>query len=249
MGSFLISGFRSLAFSRWSLWGNALQRGNDVNVSFLASFVLAGSVTPPMRSGRGRARRRRSPPSLQASRAARRRELRGRRRPRPQLGGQFEFDAAGRLVGVDLSSGRVSASDADLACSCSPSNAPLPHLERLWLSGAGITNAGIRQIASIARLRELSLLDAQIDNDGLRALSGLTRLSSLSIRAQPGRDGRGARIPEAASRPDEPGPAGSRHHGSGAAAAWGHGSAPRSTCAAARRWAIRACGSSGHSRG
>ena len=42
-----------------------------------------------------------------------------------QLGGQFEFDAAGRLVGVDLSSGRVSATDADLAAASRRPAAPL----------------------------------------------------------------------------------------------------------------------------
>ena len=110
-----------------------------------------------------------------------------------QLGGQFEFDAAGRLVGVDLSSGRVSATDADLARvllgNATPpsigrgskgeggSPAAMPHLASLKLSGAGITNAGIRQIASIPGLRELSLLDAQIDNDGLRAITGLRQLT------------------------------------------------------------------------
>ena len=41
-----------------------------------------------------------------------------------QLGGQFEFDAAGWLVGVDLASDRVSATDADLPCLLA-----LPHLK------------------------------------------------------------------------------------------------------------------------
>ena len=81
------------------------------------------------------------------------------------MAGNFKFDASGRLVGVDLASDRVSATDADL-----PPLLALPHLRALKLSGAGITNAGIRQVASIAGLTELSLLDAQIDNAGLRRL-------------------------------------------------------------------------------
>ena len=117
-----------------------------------------------------------------------------------ELGGQLEYDARDRLVGIDLSSGRVSATDADLACilarTSGPSHEPsgaaaeggslaLAHLERLRLSGAGISNGGLRQIAAISGLSELMLLDAQINNEGLRAMSGATKLAVLSIRRSP----------------------------------------------------------------
>ena len=70
----------------------------------------------------------------------------------------------GNLVAVDLASDRVSVSDADLPCLLA-----LPHLKQLKLSGSGISNAGVRQISSLAGLTELSLLDAQIDDAGLGA--------------------------------------------------------------------------------
>ena len=94
-----------------------------------------------------------------------------------ELRGQLEFDAAGRLVGVDLASDRVSIGDADL-----PLLVALPNLKRLRLSGSGITGAGVKEIAGIRGLAELSLLDAQIDNDGLGRLAGLPDLASLSIQ-------------------------------------------------------------------
>ena len=64
-----------------------------------------------------------------------------------ELGGVLDFDAAGHLVGVDLAGDRVSLSDADVPCLTA-----LPHLKQLKLSGAGVTNAGIRQVASLAGL-------------------------------------------------------------------------------------------------
>jgi internalin A len=94
-----------------------------------------------------------------------------------ELRGQLEFDAAGRLVGVDLAGDRVSIGDADI-----PFLTALPNLRRLRLSGSGITGTGVKQIATIRGLTELSLLDAQIDNDGLGRLAGLSSLTVLSIQ-------------------------------------------------------------------
>jgi type 1 glutamine amidotransferase len=94
-----------------------------------------------------------------------------------QRGGQCGFDASGNLVAVDLASERVSVANADLPCLLA-----LPHLKQLKLSGSGISNAGVKQIGSIAGLAELSLLDAQIDDAGLAELARLTSLTSLSIR-------------------------------------------------------------------
>lgn len=94
-----------------------------------------------------------------------------------ELGGTLDFDDAGQLVGVDLAGDRVSLSDADIPCLLA-----VPHLKQLKLSGAAVTNVGLRQVASISGLAELSLLDAQIDDAGLRQLTQLKNLSSLSIR-------------------------------------------------------------------
>jgi hypothetical protein len=94
-----------------------------------------------------------------------------------ELGGTFDFDSAGNLVGVDLASDRVSLGDADIPCLVA-----LPHLTQLKLSGAGVTNAGARQLGTMVGLSELFLLDAQIDNAGLKQLAQLTNLSTLNIR-------------------------------------------------------------------
>lgn len=85
-----------------------------------------------------------------------------------ELGGKLAFDDAGNLVGVDLTSDRVSLSDADVPCLLA-----LPHLRQLQLSGVGITNAGVRQVGSIAGLTELSFLDVRIDNAGLESLAAV----------------------------------------------------------------------------
>lgn len=97
-----------------------------------------------------------------------------------QLGGKLEFDARGRLVGVDLAADRVSAADADL-----PHLSALPNVERLRLSGGGITNEGAKLIGSMSRLVLLSTLDAQIDDVGVAQLAALKNLRSLSIRRSP----------------------------------------------------------------
>ena len=97
-----------------------------------------------------------------------------------ELGGEIEFDHAGRLVGVDLAGDRVSVADADVYHLLA-----LPHLKSLKLSGGGVTDKGIGLISSIAGLVELSLLDAQIDDAGLGQLAGLPNLSSLVIRRSP----------------------------------------------------------------
>jgi len=94
-----------------------------------------------------------------------------------QLRGELEFDAAGRLIGVDLASDRVSLSDAEL-----PVLAALPNLKRLRLSGGGITTASTKQIAAIGGLTDVTLINAQINDDGLGLLAGLGNLSSLSIQ-------------------------------------------------------------------
>ncbi len=96
-------------------------------------------------------------------------------------GGQFHFDAAGNLIGVNLASNRVSIADADI-----PSLLVLPHLKQLTLSGGGVTNVGVKQLGAIAGLVELSLLDAQIDDAGLKSLTQLRKLSALRVRRSPG---------------------------------------------------------------
>lgn len=94
-----------------------------------------------------------------------------------KLAGQCEFDSAGRLVGVDLASDRVSATDADI-----PLLRGLPNLTRLSLSGTDISGPGIDQICKLIGLTELSLMDAQVDNTRFAQLAQLANLRSLTIR-------------------------------------------------------------------
>ncbi len=84
-----------------------------------------------------------------------------------ELRGQLEFDPAGNLVGVDLSSDRISIADAEI-----PLLLAMPHLRKARLSGGGVSMAGIRQIATITGLADLALLNVQIDNQGLATISG-----------------------------------------------------------------------------
>lgn len=97
-----------------------------------------------------------------------------------QLGGKFEFDPAGKLIGIDLAADRVSLSDADLPCLTA-----FPHLQKLRLSGNGVTCVGLETIATIAGLTELSLLDAQVDGPVLERLTQLAKLNTLTIRRSP----------------------------------------------------------------
>lgn len=88
-----------------------------------------------------------------------------------EIRGRLEFDAAGNLVGADLSSDRISAGDAEVAHLLA-----MPHLRKVRLSGGGITREGIRQVAAMPGLTELARLNVQIDNDGLEQLSHLAGL-------------------------------------------------------------------------
>ena len=97
-----------------------------------------------------------------------------------ELGGRFEFDDSGKLVGVDLASDRVSVANADV-----PLLLALPNLTKLKLSGGGISGPGIEQISKLSGLTELSLLDAQVDNPSLGKLAQLANLRSLIIRRSP----------------------------------------------------------------
>jgi internalin A len=94
-----------------------------------------------------------------------------------EVRGQIAFDSRGKLVGLDLSSGRVSVTDADLALLTT-----LPRLRVLKLSGGQVTGAGMHHVAGLSELAELWLLDAQIGDAGLRQLTTLKRLRTLRVR-------------------------------------------------------------------
>ena len=83
-------------------------------------------------------------------------------------------------MGVDLASDRVSAADADL-----PHLLALPHLKELKLSGGGVTDEGVRRLASIAGLTRSRSWTSKSSDAGLQALARLPDLGSLSIRRSP----------------------------------------------------------------
>jgi hypothetical protein len=56
-------------------------------------------------------------------------------------------------------------------------------IERLYLDGTRITDAGLRELAPLANLRELSLNNTPISDRGLKNLEGLTALKKLSVHA------------------------------------------------------------------
>lgn len=93
------------------------------------------------------------------------------------LRGKLEFDAAGRLVGVDLAGDRISVTDADVAVL-----AFLSHLRSVRLSGGQITSSGLERLCPLANLTDLALQDTQINDAGLRKLTSLKKLQTLLLR-------------------------------------------------------------------
>jgi internalin A len=94
-----------------------------------------------------------------------------------ELGGSFEFDAEGRLVGVDLVSGRVSIMGDDLQHLTA-----LKDLVRLQVSSGDAGNPEVAALANLSRLRELALRNSKIDAEGVRQLSALRHLVSLDLQ-------------------------------------------------------------------
>ena len=61
----------------------------------------------------------------------------------------------------------------------------LEHLELLHLSGPGVTDAALRQVAKLSGLRELFILNSPMSNTGLAALASLKSLQVLDLRVNP----------------------------------------------------------------
>ena len=95
-----------------------------------------------------------------------------------RLQGKLTFDKEGRLVGIDLASGRVSASDADLT-----DLAAAKRLRKLLLSGAGITSRTIDNVLPLHDIEELTLQDTQILDEDLERLATLPKLKILNLRS------------------------------------------------------------------
>jgi len=57
----------------------------------------------------------------------------------------------------------------------------LTHLERLFLAGTNVGDAGLAKIAGLKRLRYLSLRGTKISDDGLAQLKGLGQLEMLEL--------------------------------------------------------------------
>ncbi len=94
-----------------------------------------------------------------------------------QVGGSFEFEANGRLVGIDLAGGRVTVRGADLQHLVA-----FEDLRRLRISSSDAGSTEIAPLARLSQLRELALNNSKIDADGLRELSVLEHLVSLDLQ-------------------------------------------------------------------
>jgi len=94
-----------------------------------------------------------------------------------ELGGSFEFDSPGRIVGIDLASGRVTILGADLQHLLA-----FPHLVRLKIASGDVANADVATIAQLSGLQSLALRNTKIDAQGLRQLSPLMQLRSLDLQ-------------------------------------------------------------------
>lgn len=93
-----------------------------------------------------------------------------------ELRGQLDFDSAGRLVGADLASDRISVTDSEVE-----HLRAFPNLKRLRVSGSALGRRGIEHISQLSGLTELALLNVPLDNEGLGLLASLGGLTSLSI--------------------------------------------------------------------
>lgn len=94
-----------------------------------------------------------------------------------QLGGSFEFDAAGRLIGVDLASGRVAITGDDLR-----QLAALKQLVRLKVYSGDVGNTDLAALIGMTQLRELALRNTKIDASGLKQLTALRNLEALDLQ-------------------------------------------------------------------
>ncbi|GAB6185328.1 hypothetical protein [Thermopirellula anaerolimosa] len=89
----------------------------------------------------------------------------------------FEFDAQGRLIGVDMASRRRVGGDAEIRAAVK-----VPHLRRLAVSGFGVTPEGVRLLTTCPTLQELALENTKIDDASLAELAALPDLRSLNLR-------------------------------------------------------------------
>src|SRR5438270_1930524 len=92
------------------------------------------------------------------------------------LDGSVTRDAAGNVVGVDLSGTWVTDTDLERLAS-------FPHLTSLNLAHTRITDQGMRRLKALPNITELDLTDAELVTDeGLTALKGWKHIQRLKLR-------------------------------------------------------------------
>lgn len=99
----------------------------------------------------------------------------------PDPGVPFELDLPVTANGIRELSGLISLRHLYVSnvIGLSELNA-LTGLERLSLSGKGVTNAGLREVAGLSQLQHLSLSYTSVTDAGLKHFSKLKKLESLS---------------------------------------------------------------------
>jgi Leucine-rich repeat (LRR) protein len=97
-----------------------------------------------------------------------------------QLNAKIIEDAEGRVIGLDMASGRSWANDAQMM-----EILVFPNLESLTLEGPSITDALVPHLAEQKHLKSLALRNTLIGDRGIAQLSGLENLKIIDLRVAP----------------------------------------------------------------
>jgi len=96
-----------------------------------------------------------------------------------ELGGEVVY-SDGRIVGIDLAKGRMSASDEDIALI-----AKIDDLFEFRAAGNAITDVSCKLLAGFENLESISLENTQVTNAGLQQLGQLKKVHTLRLRRNP----------------------------------------------------------------
>ncbi|HJS07856.1 MAG TPA: hypothetical protein VJ809_09350, partial [Pirellulales bacterium] len=110
-----------------------------------------------------------------------------------QLGGHIVRSESGEIVAIDLANRPTGDEDLRLL-------AAAPHLQKLVVWGAGVTDVGVDHLAQLKNLAELTLENTLVTDAGLAKLAPLAKLKSLNLQRATGITDEGlahvAKLPE-----------------------------------------------------
>jgi internalin A len=98
------------------------------------------------------------------------------------LGGTIQKDGSGNVVGMripvpDMANNDPAANDKDLA-----TFAKVTTLTNVFVGSTNVTDAGLKHIATLPRLKSLAIVSADISSESLKCLKDKTMLESLDLR-------------------------------------------------------------------